>query len=163
MNEKAFFDLVKDNSGFEFAIGFNGEIHYIGGKDNKVWYFIDKGKTDDYYVATVENGQWQDYYYELKNYNLTRTEVEPGTTIKMIVDRAGFRQKKIRDSERRPTEIKIKGYDCLHYVSSRGKKNTDILKDYGITVSFTDKDNPKRNYRFWDLAYGEKVKAPRER
>ena len=65
MNEEAFMNLVKDNNGFEFVIGFKDFVdHKIGGQDNKYWYYIDyNGKKAEYYVGTYENGVWTDKFY----------------------------------------------------------------------------------------------------
>ena len=58
MNEESFMNLVNENDGFEFVIGFKDFVdHRMGGIKNKYWYFIDyNGKKQEYYVGTYENG-----------------------------------------------------------------------------------------------------------
>ncbi|MBO7338880.1 MAG: hypothetical protein J6U66_02305 [Lachnospiraceae bacterium] len=109
-------NLVKENDGFEFVIGFKGNVdHSIGGQGNKYWYYVDhNGKKAEYYVGTYENGTWTDKFYTAKGSKLTEKTVESGTTIKKIVERAYFYQEKI--GQRKGKELEKYGYPCLHYV-----------------------------------------------
>ena len=97
MNEESFMNLVNDNNGFEFVIGYKNYVdHRIGGQGNKYWYFIDyDGKKQEYYVGTYENGSWTDKFYIKKGSKLESKTVDNETTIKMIVERAYFYQDKM--------------------------------------------------------------------
>ena len=68
MNEESFMNLVKENDGFEFVIGYKDFVdHRIGGLKNKYWYFIDyNGKKQEYYVGIYDNGLWTDKFYTKK-------------------------------------------------------------------------------------------------
>ena len=96
MNAESFMNLVKENDGFEFVIGFKDFVdHRIGGQGNKYWYYIDyNGKKAEYYVGTYENGTWTDKFYKEKGSKLESKTVDSGTTINMIVERAYFYQEK---------------------------------------------------------------------
>ena len=50
MNAESFMNLVNENGGFEFVIGFKNEEHYIGGTGNKYWYLVDTGRKKEYYM-----------------------------------------------------------------------------------------------------------------
>ena len=67
MNAESFMNLVNENDGFEFVIGYKDFVdHRIGGQGNKYWYFIDyDGKKQEYYVGTYENGTWTDKFSHL--------------------------------------------------------------------------------------------------
>ena len=42
MNAESFMNLVNENGGFEFVIGYKDFVdHSIGGQGNKYWYLID--------------------------------------------------------------------------------------------------------------------------
>ena len=92
MNEEAFMNLVKENNGFEFVIGYKDFVdHSIGGQGNKYWYLINyNGRKQEYYVGTYENDSWSDKFYTKKGNKLESKTVEKGTTINMIIERAYF-------------------------------------------------------------------------
>ena len=53
MDIDSFMRLVKENNGFELTIGFRNDVdHSIGGTGNKYWYYIDNGKSAEYYIGT---------------------------------------------------------------------------------------------------------------
>ena len=87
MNAESFMNLVKDNDGFEFVIGFKDFVdHRIGGQENKYWYYIDyNGKKAEYYVGTYDNGLWTDKFYIEKGSKFESKTVESGTTIKIFI------------------------------------------------------------------------------
>ena len=162
MNAETFMNLVKENDGFEFVIGFKGNVdHSIGGQGNKYWYYVDhNGKKAEYYVGTYENGSWTDKFYTAKGSKLTEKTVESGTAIKKIVERAYFYQEKI--GQRKGKELEKYGYPCLHYVFGFGERAWAVSKDYGITVDFNDINDNDSAYRLMDLSVGSDVEKPRE-
>ena len=80
MNAESFMNLVNENGGFEFVIGYKDFVdHSIGGQGNKYWYLIDyNGKKQEYYVGTYENGAWTDKFYTKKGSKLESKSVESG-------------------------------------------------------------------------------------
>ena len=162
MNEESFMNLVNENNGFEFIIGFKDFIdHDIGGQGNKYWYYIDYNKKKaEYYVGTYDNGSWTDKFYTKKGSKLESKTVDSGTTIKMIVDRAYFYQD--RTAGRKPQEVEKSGFVCNHYMFGFGDKAVETLKDYGVTVAFNDiKDNDSA-YTLRDVLLGKDVEKPEE-
>ena len=162
MNAESFMNLVNENDGFEFVIGFKDYVdHRIGGQDNKYWYYIDyNGKKAEYYVGTYENGLWTDKFYKEKGGKLESKTVESGTTINMIVERAYFYQDKT--ANRKPQEVEKHGFMCNHYMLGFGDKAVETLKDYGVTVDFNDiKDNDSA-YHLREILLGKDVEKPKE-
>ena len=162
MNAESFMNLVKENDGFEFVIGFKKDVdHRIGGKNNKYWYYIDKnGKNAEYYVGTYENGLWSDKFYKEKGSKLESKSVDSGTTIKMIVERAYFYQDKTVN--RKAQEVEKHGFICNHYMFGFGDIAVETVKDYGVTVDFNDiKDNDSA-YHLRDIFIGDDVEKPKE-
>ena len=162
MNEESFMNLVKENKGFEFVIGYKDFVdHHIGGLKNKFWYFIDyNGKKQEYYIGTYENGLWTDKFYTKKGSKLESKTVDSKTTINKIVERAYFYQDKI--GTKKPIEVEKTGYMCNHYVFGFGDKAVETLKDFGVTVSFNDiKDNDSA-YTLREVLLGKDVEKPKE-
>lgn len=162
MNKEAFMNLVKDNDGFEFVIGYKNFVdHRIGGNENKYWYLIDyDGKKQEYYIGTYENGSWTDKFYIKKGNKLKSRTVESGATIKMIVERAYFYQDKI--ASKKPQEVEKHGYMCNHYMFGFGEKAVEIVKEYGITVDFNDINDNDSAYHLRDILLGKNVEKPDE-
>ena len=162
MNEESFMNLVKENNGFEFVIGFKDFIdHKIGGIDNKYWYYIDyNGKKAEYYIGTYENGLWTDKFYKGKGSKLESKTIDSGTTIKMIIERAYFYQDKIVN--KKPQEVEKHGFMCNHYMFGFGEKAVEVVKDYGVTVDFNDINDNDNAYHLRDIFIGKDVEKPEE-
>ncbi len=162
MNQESFMNLVKENNGFEFVIGYKNDVdHYIGGKGNKCWYYIDYGgKKAEYYIGTYENGSCSDIYYTLKGKKLESKTVEENTTINKIIERAYFYQEKT--TGKKPQEIEKHGYLCEHYSFGFGEKAVEIVKDYGITVDFNDINDNDSAYHLRDISTDSDVEKPKE-
>ena len=162
MNEESFMNLVNENDGFEFVIGYKDFVdHYIGGKDNKYWYLINyDNKKQEYYMGTYENGSWTDKFYTKKGNKLEVEDVESGTTIKMIVDKSYFYQDKI--ANKKPQEIDYHGYMCNHYMFGFGEKAVKVVSGYGITVEFNDINDNDSAYSLRDIHLGKDVEKPNE-
>ena len=162
MNEETFMNLVKDNNGFEFVIGFKNFIdHHIGGLGNKYWYYIDyDGKKAEYYIGTYEDGKWSDKFYTKKGSKLESKTIDSGTTIKMIVERAYFYNEKV--ANRKAQEIEKHGYMLNHYMIGFGEKAVETSQEYGVTVCFNDINNNDSAYELREILTGEDVDKPKE-
>jgi len=162
MNEESFMNLVKENDGFEFVIGYKDDVdHTIGGKDNKYWYHVARnGKNAEYYMGTYENGLWTDVFYKEKGKKLESKSVESGTTINKIIERAYFYQDKIQN--KKPLEVEKHGYMCNHYVFGFGDKAVETVKEYGITVDFNDISDNDSAYHLRYINLGKDVDKPKE-
>ena len=162
MNAESFMNLVNENDGFEFVIGYKDFVdHRIGGQGNKYWYFIDyDGKKQEYYVGTYENGTWTDKFYKKKGSKLESKAVESGATMKMIVDRAYFYQDKTVG--KKPQEVEKHGYICNHYMFGFGEKAWEVSKKYGVTVSFSNINKVEEGYHLRDYYIGSEVDKPNE-
>ena len=162
MNEESFMNLVNENNGFEFVIGYKDFIdHHIGGKDNKYWYLIDyDGKKQEYYMGTYDNGTWSDKLYKKKGKKLESKKVKDGTTIKKIIERAYFYQDKTIN--KKPQEVEKHGFICNHYMFGFGEKAVETLKEYGITVDYNDINDNDSAYHLRDVFLGKDVEKPEE-
>ncbi len=162
MNREDFMNLVKENDGFEFVIGYKDFVdHYIGGKGNKYWYLINyDGKKQEYYVGTYENGSWTDKFYKKKGKKLESKTVKSETTIEKIIERAYFYQEKTVG--KKPQEVGKHGFICNHYMFGFGEKAVETLKEYGITVDFNDINDNDSAYHLRDIFLGEDVEKPEE-
>ena len=163
MNAESFMNLVNENGGFEFVIGYKDFVdHSIGGQGNKYWYLIDyNGKKQEYYVGTYENGLWTDKFYTKKGSKLESKSVESGTTINKIVERAYFYQE--RTAGRKPQETEMGGFKCNHYCFGFGDKAVQVVQDYGVTVGFNDIKDNDGAYRLRDISTGKQVDPPKEK
>lgn len=162
MNEETFMNLVNENNGFEFVIGFKDFVdHRIGGTGNKYWYLIDyNGKKQEYYLGTYDNGTWTDKFYTKKGSNLESKSVESGTTINKIIERAYFYQD--RTQGKKGTEVEKHGYMCNHYMFGFGEKAVETVPEYGITVDFNDINDNDNAYHLRDILTGKDVDTPEE-
>ena len=163
MGSDSFMKLVADNDGFEFVIGFRDDVdHYIGGKDNKYWYLVQKGSSQDYYVGTYNNGAWVDKHYVAKSNTIKKSEtVASGTTIKKIVERAYFYQEKTVG--KKGTEIIKEGDESyINYSFGFGEKAVQVNKKYGVSTYFSDINNVADGYHLRDISVGKDVDKPKE-
>ena len=162
MNKEAFMNLVKENNGFEFVIGYRDDLdYYIGGIENKFWFQWIKGKDSEYYVGTYENGVWTDKHYIAKNKNIIESNiVEPETTINKIVERAYYYQDRI--GNKKPIEIDKENDIFFHYVFGFGEKAWEVSKKYGITVKFSNINKVEEGYHLRDYYIGSEVEKPKE-
>ena len=160
MNAESFMNLVNEQNGFEFVIGFKNGEHYIGGTGNKYWYLVDTGRKKEYYIGTYEDGVWSDKFYVDKKGDLESSTVESGTTINKIVERAYFYQE--RTAGRKPQETEMGGFKCNHYCFGFGDKAVQVVQDYGVTVGFNDIKDNDGAYRLRDISTGKQVDPPKE-
>lgn len=164
MNIDKFIEIVKSNNGFEFSIGYKDWVdHYIGGKDNKFWYYIDyNGKKSEYYIGTYENGVWIDKFYTSKNNKIiTSKSVESGITINKIIERAFYYQDKI--SNRKPILVEKEEGNYLHYSFNFGESACEISEKYGVTTFFSNINNEDEGYHLRNIYIGSDVNIPNEK
>lgn len=152
-----FLELMNAQNGFEICLGFRDfEDHYLGGKGNTVWYYIDKGRTTEAWIGELKDGVWTDRHL-VKKRKLTEEPAKPGTTIAMISERAYFKQEELADSGRKAVHTEIRGFSCSHYVFSFGARAYDILDDFGITASYSNIDDEQAGWSLRGVNVGEKV------
>ena len=162
MDNKTFIDLVNEYDGFELVIGFRDDVdHYIGGKDNKVWYQVTKGSNSEYYVGTLENGVWTDKFYKAKKHKVVSSEtVESGTTISKVEERAFFYRDKI--GTKKPQRVEKEEDTYLHYVFGFGERAWEVSEKYGVTTFFSDINKEDEGYHLRDIVIGSDVEKPSE-
>lgn len=159
--ENRFMQLVKENGGFEYVLGFINDVdHFIGGVDDKLWYFIDDGKKQECWMASYAGDSWKDYHYVVKGEKVTKEEIEPGTTMGMILERAYFYQKEIEESGRKPAMTEVRSYPVRHYTYAFGERAYDISDEYGVTVCYSYINDESVGFRVRDIKVGESVTAP---
>ena len=162
MDYKKFFDLVDEYNGFELVIGYTDDVdHYIGGIGNKYWYEVVKGNKVEYYLGTYHDGIWEDKFYKAKgNKIISSKTVEPGTTIKKIIDKAYLCQDMIEN--KKPIRIEKENDTYLHYVKGFGDKAWEISEKYGVTTLYSDINNVEEGYHLRDILTGKEVDKPNE-
>lgn len=159
--EDEFINLVKEKSGFQIELGYTNWVdHYLGGKDNKVWYYITDGKKSEFYLGTCENGSWKDECVSITKGEPSVTPAESGITIAMIVYRAYYGQAMIKVDNRKGVPVDNSGHKCMRYNYSFGAKAYDISDEFGVTVRFSDVDHAEVGYSLRDIFTGSKVKCP---
>lgn len=155
-----FSELIDKFDGFEFEIGFrDNEDHFIGGTGNTVWYLIQKNRLTDCRIAEFDGINWKDVHI-IKNKSVTKYDEKPGSTIKMILERAYFKQSEITESGRKAVLTEICGYKCSHYSFSFGARAYDVLNEYGITIQYSNIDDVASGYRLRNIFTGINVKKP---
>lgn len=153
-----FMKLVKDNDGFEMVTAYRDEVdHYLGGKGDEYWYVISRdGKVKETYTGFYKDGSWKDTLTKGKGQKATVSEVEPGTTIGLIIREAYLAQdeKWVKDREGKPVED---AHPHLHYVYGFGDKAADISKEYGVTTAYSDLKNEEAGFHLRYICTGKDV------
>lgn len=159
--DNAFLDLVKKYDGFEFVLGFRGdEDHWLGGKDNTVWYHIGKENDVECWMGKLQDGKWTDKHFVIKGKDFKEEGFESGKTMEMILERAYFKQKEIAESGYKPTTVSVYEHPCSHYSFSFGAKAYKISDEYGVTVEYSNIDDEAAGYRLRAIDTGANVKVP---
>lgn len=163
LTEEKFCELIKTNQGFEVALGFRDDVdHYIGGTCDKIWYLIQKGTNQDYYMATRVDGVWQDTHYTYKRKKLSSEPAESGRTMEMILDRLAIGQAEIESDGRKPIQKVVYELPCSHYSFAFGERAYAIVNDYGVTVEYSNIKDEEAGFRLRTLKTGDEVNAPKE-
>lgn len=163
LNEEKFLKIISDNIGFQVTLGFRDDVdHFLGGRGSKVWYYIQKKKTADYYVGTLTGGVWEDVHYVLKKKILTSEPAPSGTAIGLILSELSIGQEEIEKDGRKPIAVKVYELPCSHYSFAFGERAYQISDDYGITVSYSNLKDEEAGFRLRTLIVGEDIKIPEE-
>ena len=161
INEEGFLQLINDNNGFEYTLGFRGdEDHIIGGTGNAVWYVVMKGRKTVCRLAEKKDGAWSDVCVT-KAKTVKRESAPAGKTIAMILDRVNRGQQEILSSGRGGTPAQVGGYSVTHYSFAFGERAYDILDGFGVTAALSDLAHEEEGFRVRYVSTGEAVTLPR--
>lgn len=159
--EENILELIKQNDGFEVTLGFCNNIdHFIGGKQDTVWYFIQNGNKEEFWLGRLTDGVWTDKHYTKKRKEFVSEDCENGTTISKLTDRLYLGQDYIVKDGRKPTSTENHGIKVDHYSFKFGELAYEISQEYGITVSYSDINDLSVGYYARRIITGEDVKAP---
>lgn len=155
-----FLTLTEKYGGFEIVLGFrDDEDHILGGRGNRVWYYISKGRNAECYFGERKDGVWTDTHV-VKKKALKQESAAPGTAIGMIRDRAFFKQAEIAASGRKPAPVRICGHNASHYVFSFGARAYEILDEFGVTAFYSNIDDERAGWRTRNIFLGSAVEPP---
>ena len=162
MTTEEFLKLVEDCKGFEVTLGFrDDEDHFIGGKENTVWYFVKKKSSEDYYVADYDTeGKSKDTHYTKKKKVLSKEKAEEGSTMERILGELAIGHEEIAKSKGKPIKKEIYEHPCSHYSFGFGERAYVISDEYGITVEYSNIKDVEKGFRLRDIETGKKVSAP---
>lgn len=159
--EHPFTELVKKYGGFEITLGFrDDEDHILGGTGNTVWYCILKKRSAECWIGERNGEVWADRHL-VKKKELKQSPAAPGTAIKMVEERAYFKQQELAASGRKPTPVKLYGHDASHYVFSFGARAYEVLDEFGVTVHYSNIDDETAGYRLRNVLTGADVQLPK--
>ncbi len=152
-------DLVGSNGGFEIVLGYKDwEDHCIGGKNGKFWYLIMKdSKPVKCWIGEYSGGAWKDMLYKGKN--KTGSSVAPGTTAKLIAEKAYLCQDE-RWVAGKTKKVIEERHPHYHYVYGFGDKALDVSAVYGVSIAFSDIADADTGFRFRDIFVGNDVEYP---
>ncbi len=161
MSTERFLDLVKDQHGFEFTIGYRDEVdHILGGKDDTVWYVIQKdSKTVEQYIGKQKSGVWEDTYIKGRGASAKTKAMPSGSTLKRIAERAYWMQQESWVAGRKPKTIED-SHPHYHYVYGFGDKALDVSVAYGVTIGYSDLKDVPGGYHLRDVITGDDVELP---
>lgn len=163
INENSLLELIKEQNGFEVTLGFREDVdHFIGGTGNKIWYFISRGNTEDYYVCTLTGGEKNDVHYIRKKKILTSKPAQSGKTVELVLSELSTGQAEIESDGRKPVKTEVSGHPCSHYSFSFGERAYKISDEFGITVEYSNINDEASGFRLRNIRTGDDVKAPKE-
>lgn len=163
IDESSFLKLIEEVGGFEVSLGFRGDAdHFIGGQGNKIWYFVQKGSNEDYYVCTLNADEKKDIHYERKKKILKSEAAPSGKTIELILSEIATGQKEIEESGRKPANVEVCGHPCSHYSFAFGERAYKISDEFGITIEYSNLTDEAAGFRLRNIIIGSGVKFPEE-
>ena len=163
MKETDFLKLIEETHGIQVTLGFRDDVdHFIGGKGNKLWYFVKKKSTEDYYVCTRSGGSTTDVHFTRKRKILSSEPAPSGKTMELILSELAVGQEEIELSGRKPTAVKVYEHPCSHYSFSFGERAYKISDEYGFTVEYFNLNDEPAGFRLRDISTGGKVMPPKE-
>lgn len=163
MKETDFLKLIEETHGIQVTLGFRDDVdHFIGGKGSKLWYFVKKKSTEDYYVCTRSGGSTTDVHFTRKRKILSSEPAPSGKTMELILSELAVGQEEIELSGRKPTAVKVYEHPCSHYSFSFGERAYKISDEYGFTVEYSNLNDEPAGFRLRDISTGGKVMPPKE-
>lgn len=163
IDENSFLKLIKEKNGFEVSLGFRKDVdHFIGGKDNKIWYFIQKGTNEDYYICTLNGTEKKDVHYTRKKEVLSCEAAPSGKTMEKILSEIAIGQKEIEESGRKPASVEVGGHRCSHYSFAFGERAYKIADEFGITIEYSNLNDEEGGFRLRNIFTGADVTVPAE-
>ena len=154
-----FMELVEREQGFEYYQAFRDEVDWIiGGKGDTFWFVIMKDQAvKETYVGTFRDGEWTDR--RIKGKKKTVKEMSAGSTIKRIEKRAYFMQDESWVKDRKPRLIED-AHPHYHYVYGIGDKALDVSEAYGVSIGYSDLQDPEAGFHLRYLYTGKDVESP---
>ncbi|MCR4891867.1 MAG: hypothetical protein K5989_06790 [Lachnospiraceae bacterium] len=162
MRTEQFMKLVEKYDGFQFVPAYrDDEDHFIGGKGNNYWYFINKnGKTKELYLGIYADGQWQDRCIKGSGKKKTEKEMPPGSTIKRIAEEAYLHQDEEWVKKKKNPKVIQDSHPHYHYVLGFGDKALDVSEQYGVTIAYSDLKDLSAGFHLRYLHTGADVDVP---
>ena len=162
MADYRFVELVKKEKGFEFYQAFRDEVDWvIGGRGDTYWLVVLQDQSvRETYIGTLKDGVWTDRRIKGKGKRKTVKEMPSGSTIKRIEERAYYMQDAEWVRDRKPKLVED-AHPHYHYVYGFGDKALDVLKDYGVSIAYSDLKDPSAGFHLRYLYTGEEVETPK--
>ena len=162
MADYRFVELVKKEKGFEFYQAFRDEVDWvIGGRGDTYWFVVLQDQSvKETYIGTLKDGVWTDRRIKGKGKRKTVKEMPSGSTIKRIEERAYYMQDAEWVRDRKPKFVEDAN-PHYHYVYGFGDKALDVLKDYGVSIAYSDLKDPSAGFHLRYLYTGEEVETPK--
>ena len=157
MPEDRFMQLVQENDGFEFYQAFRDDVdHILGGKGNTYWYTVTKkGKVLETYMGKQNGDVWEDTYIK----GVKSKTMPPGSTIKLIAEKAFFMQEEKWVKDRKGKLIED-SHPHYHYVYGFGDKGLDVSEQYGVTIAYSDIKDTATGFHLRYIYIGNDVELP---
>ena len=159
MADYRFLELVEREKGFEFYQAFRDEVDWvIGGKGDTVWFTVIKDlSVQEIFIGTLKDGVWTDRRIKGRKKNVT--EMPEGSTIKRVEERAYFMQDAEWVKDRKPRLVED-AHPRYHYVYGMGDKALDVSEAYGVSIAYSDLQDPAAGFHLRYLYTGEEVESP---
>ena len=162
MGNYRFLELAEKEKGFEFYQAFRDEVDWvIGGREDTYWFVVLQDQpVRETYIGTLKDGVWTDRRIKGKGKRKTVKEMPSGSTIKRIEERAYYMQDAECVRDRKPKLIED-AHPHYHYVYGFGDKALDVVKDYGVSIAYSDLKDPSAGFHLRYLYTGEEVETPK--
>ena len=161
MENYRFIELVEKEKGFEFYQAFRDETDWVmGGKGDTCWFTVLKDQSvKETCIGTLKDGIWTDRMIKGKGKNRSVKEMPAGSTIARIEERAYFMQEAEWVSDRKPRLIED-AHPHYHYVYGMGDKALDVSEAYGVSIAYSDLNDPAAGFHLRYLYTGNEVESP---
>lgn len=160
LTEKTFAELIEKTGGFEAVLGFRDNVdHMIGGSGGKIWYFVQKGAKEEFYVREPDGTETR---FTRTKKALKSAPAPAGKTMSLVLAELAAGQREIETSGRKPVKVEFCGLGCSHYVFAFGERAYKVADEYGITVERSELNDPDAGFRLRTVVLGKDVIAPPE-